>query len=610
MMKRYTIFCLFACLFAIPLFALQPSQSAPLWDHLTDVNAQWERQVQDRGAYQGLARFDDDTERIRTHLSLVEGILRARPAERLTETQYNNRLRLLDELRSYHQAGIFPLNHNFHHRTPFFIDAHGTACAVGHLLIRDGQEDFALRIKEEMNNAYLLDMPYPEIATWAKANGFTVEELAWIQPGYAYEATSAYPPAITYPDQQVEFLFNDAANDRLIIAGDFTTINGVSANHIASWDGSAFTPIAGGLNGNVHCAIDFNGTIYFGGNFNQGAHNLAKLNGTTWTYETVYTGVIYDLVEWNGNLYAGGDLTHSGAMLVQHILKLDNGSWISVGQGFDQPVHALAVHNGQLYAGGEFAMSGSDSTQFVAVWNGSNWNQVDNGLDARVLSLESDGTDLYAGGWINNPPLSQTRSFGLAKTGNGQWEELLTDSAGFDFRTNTGAEINKIMFDQGFVYVNGDFFCANYLTFGRDLAYLDPSATGLVPRASTDKRIFSAEIFNGGMILGGNFEYLHPYQISYLAGMSLLANRLEGDLQADLKVYPLPARSGVRIVLPEGTVEPQAVLTDLSGKVWPVNFHLSSNELVLDRSGLAAGTYLLRISEGNHHLGVSRVVFQ
>lgn len=607
--RTSTLF-LLVCLFSLPLFALHPSQSASLWDHMTDVNVQWERQVQDQSIYKELVRFDDETERIRTHLSLVEGILRARPAEHLTEAQRNNRLRLLDHLRTYHQAGKFPLNHELKDRTPFFIDAHGTACAVGHLLIQDGQKDLALRIKQEMNNAYLLDMPYPEIPAWAEASGFTQEELAWIQPGYPFTASSAFPPAIPFPDERVEFLFNDEANGRLIIAGDFTTLAGVTANHVASWDGGSFSSIGGGLNGEIYCAIDYNGTLYFGGNFNQGANNLAKLNGTTWTFETVYTGVINTMVEWNGDLYIGGDLTHSGSALVQHILKHDNGNWISVGQGFDEPVHALTVHNGQLHAGGEFTMSGIDSTHYVAVWNGSNWDQVDNGLDARVLSLESDGTDLYAGGWIYNPPASSNRSFGLAKAGNGQWEELLPDSLGFDYHISGQAEISKIIFDQGFVYLNGNFACGTFFYFGLDLGYYSPGFPGISPYVSPDSRILDVEVFNNRMVLGGSFNNIHPYQISNLAAMSLLVNRIEPDLQAGLTVYPMPASSGLRVTLPPDAVEPQAVLYDLNGKIWPIDFQLSGNELVMDRGQLAAGIYMLRVMEGDRQLGVSKVVFQ
>ena len=258
---RTVTLCLLFCLFSLSLFALKHDQEAPLWEHLMDVNVQWDHQVTDHSPYQELVRFEDDTERIRTHLTLVEGILRSRTPEGLSSTQHANRMRLLNHLRDYHEAGVFPRNYSLRNRTPFFIDVHGTACAVGYLLIQDGQEDFAQKISQELNNAYLLDMPYPEIGHWASINGFTPEELAWIQPGYAYEAHGMYPIANPAPNGEVTFLYNDEVNDRLLICGNYTSIAGITGASMVTWDGSNFSYLGGILNGTPETASIYNGEL-------------------------------------------------------------------------------------------------------------------------------------------------------------------------------------------------------------------------------------------------------------------------------------------------------------------------------------------------------------
>lgn len=126
----------------------------------------------------------DETEvlRIRTHLETVEAELRLVPAP-TPETQERRDLQL-DRLRAYHQRGLFPFNDLRDERIPIFIDSNGTACAVAHLLIEDGQRDLAEDIDRHYHDAYLCEMEVPAVGLWAAGAGLRVEELARIQPTY------------------------------------------------------------------------------------------------------------------------------------------------------------------------------------------------------------------------------------------------------------------------------------------------------------------------------------------------------------------------------------------------------------------------------------------
>lgn len=131
--------------------------------------------------------FDNETELIQFHLKCVEDTLRKYKCEVLNEKQRKNRLHLLDILQEYRIQGVFPQNTRHSSRTPYFIDDYGTACAVGQLMISSGYASLAKKISSENNNGYIYDFVelYPQIVIWAKEHGFTIAELAWIQPCYA-----------------------------------------------------------------------------------------------------------------------------------------------------------------------------------------------------------------------------------------------------------------------------------------------------------------------------------------------------------------------------------------------------------------------------------------
>lgn len=130
-------------------------------------------------------QVEADRARIQRHLESVETELRARDASHLPPALQAERARNLDRLHAYRLAGLFPHNPEFiGERVPFFIDADGVACAVGHLVIESGFADVAGEIAGRENNARLLDMTHPALTGWIAQSGLTAEECAQIQPAY------------------------------------------------------------------------------------------------------------------------------------------------------------------------------------------------------------------------------------------------------------------------------------------------------------------------------------------------------------------------------------------------------------------------------------------
>ena len=125
---------------------------------------------------------DGEATRMKTHLGYVRALLAAgaptRPelAARRTE--------LLDYLNDYIAKNITPANMDQPWRTPVFVDALGNMCAVGYLIERSVGRELVQRIAATHRFDYLEDIAMPEVAAWVAESGFTLDELASIQPGY------------------------------------------------------------------------------------------------------------------------------------------------------------------------------------------------------------------------------------------------------------------------------------------------------------------------------------------------------------------------------------------------------------------------------------------
>ncbi|HEY7089556.1 MAG TPA: hypothetical protein VH518_15775 [Tepidisphaeraceae bacterium] len=109
------------------------------------------------------------------------------------------RLVQLQRLAAYRDRGTFPLNEGQSARAaPIFVDRHGTACAVGHLMRCSGWTKVVDAIAKSSNLVYVPDATQSAIAAWVLTSGLTLEEAALIQPGYYWPPApfdaSAYEP--------------------------------------------------------------------------------------------------------------------------------------------------------------------------------------------------------------------------------------------------------------------------------------------------------------------------------------------------------------------------------------------------------------------------------
>jgi len=192
-------------------------------------------------------------------------------------------------------------------------------------------------------------------------------------------------------------------NGDLIVGGKFTSAGGVSANHIARWDGSSWSPLGSGVNGKVNALIVYEGNLVAAGEFTSAdgidVNFIAQWDGTSWNDELGGVGsTVTSLAVVGNDLFAGGYFTEADNTPVNYIAKRDTAGWVSLGGGMSGQVMALTVHNGELYAGGFFTMAGGQNANHIAKWDGTAWSPLGSGISNIVYTLSEYNGDLIAGG--------------------------------------------------------------------------------------------------------------------------------------------------------------------------------------------------------------------
>lgn len=181
---------------------------------------------------------DSEQERISTHLSHVHAILSNRPGE-----PHSQRSFLLKALGDYIQAGEFP--RYFNHpskRRPCFIDDAGTLCAVGHLIAVSAGQAEAERINKILRFEYLQNMKDSALFEWQKQSGFSLKELAMIQPAYDFDEGMRVPYFLFQDHETLLYGLKRRKDDRIIIPADFEilrydpTLPFVFGKRNTSWD--------------------------------------------------------------------------------------------------------------------------------------------------------------------------------------------------------------------------------------------------------------------------------------------------------------------------------------------------------------------------------------
>ena len=132
---------------------------------------------------------------LREHFRIVEAELRAAPGP--SGALAAERLKNLDRLRAYREAGRFPSNRTKAGWTPFLRDGAGASCAVALLAEASGGRAAVDAMRAADNHAWIADLKGGSLLDWIERSGLTQREAARIQAPYGPDLVML-PPAIYF----------------------------------------------------------------------------------------------------------------------------------------------------------------------------------------------------------------------------------------------------------------------------------------------------------------------------------------------------------------------------------------------------------------------------
>ncbi len=171
----------------------------------------------------------------------------------------------------------------------------------------------------------------------------------------------------------------------LVIGGNFFTAGGLDCAHVAILDLGEWTPMGEGLPDwpNAFCvhnaALHACGKIDADGDWNYSV--IARWDGKNWHDEFDGTSLIneaHDLIHFDGSLFYGGDFEYDAFdPSIFNFTEWTGTDWTDFGFGSGQHVNTLLVHDNGLYIGGSFSVAGAiPSCGLVYMTGGRTLNPV------------------------------------------------------------------------------------------------------------------------------------------------------------------------------------------------------------------------------------------
>ncbi len=223
---------------------------------------------------------------------------------------------------------------------------------------------------------------------YAATGAYNYETYNWVHE-ISYHDGSSWNLIGTISGPARDLIFSPEGH--LYVCGSFVSINGVTCNSVAKWDGVEWTALGSGFHYDYYgylwlgeayqMAIGSDSSLLIGGSFNRvdGVHidqfaiykegqGWSTLNGG------IDLGTVNTIeVDEDGTIYLGGYGNYPTHL--SSVVMWNGSSWVSLGDwGENGYVEDLEFDTmGNLFCVGGFSLAGGVVTQKMAVWTGTNW---------------------------------------------------------------------------------------------------------------------------------------------------------------------------------------------------------------------------------------------
>ena len=184
-------------------------------------------------------------------------------------------------------------------------------------------------------------------------------------------------------------------------------------------------------------------------------------------------------------------------------------------------IKAFKRFNDEIYFGGTFSSAGTFNANNLARWDGTTCDVLGNGIlsdHSNINDLETWNNKIIAGGSFSRFATDSAYSLAIYDPATDEWSEL---GGGIKNAYGGQGEVNDLHLDGDLLHVAGDFNVAGGINTN-DIATYDLSSGTWITygdgiESTNGARLHTVTVFEGNLLIGGNFSAINDQSANYLA---------------------------------------------------------------------------------------------
>lgn len=201
---------------------------------------------------------------------------------------------------------------------------------------------------------------------------------------------------------------------KLYVGSGFSSMNGVAASCIASWDGQNWSAVGAGLNARPFDFLVANNNLYVNGDFSMAgtdsARKIARWDGNSWyplggglleAYPQLDMMESFGMEIFNGDLVVSGEYVHwGGVMFTDSLVRWDGLNWSAMPLPIPEQFYCVVMTS---YNASLCFVPVQHGGTYLARWDGLNWgvHSIINDIDTMWTSdFFTFNNELYMTGEI------------------------------------------------------------------------------------------------------------------------------------------------------------------------------------------------------------------